>query len=75
MYNNNLLFIFDKKCTILDIKEIGGELILNRIKELRERRGIGQKELAEKIAVTQQTISLYEKGQREPKLRTWQKNS
>lgn len=73
MYNNSLLFIFDKKRTILDIKEIRGELILNRIKELRERRGIGQKELAEKIGVTQQTISLYEKGQREPKLKTWQK--
>ena len=46
---------------------------MNRIKELRERKGIGQKELAEKIKVTQQTISLYETGSREPRLKTWQK--
>ena len=46
---------------------------MNRIKELRERKGIGQKELAEKIKVTQQTISLYENGSREPRLETWQK--
>ena len=45
----------------------------NRIKELREHKGIGQKELAEKIGVTQQTISLYEISKREPKLETWQK--
>ncbi|NRO16930.1 helix-turn-helix transcriptional regulator [Lactobacillus helveticus] len=46
---------------------------MNRIKELREHKGIGQKELAEKIGVTQQTISLYENSKREPKLATWQK--
>lgn len=48
---------------------------MNRIKELREHKGIGQKELAEKIGVTQQTISLYEISKREPKLETWKKLS
>ena len=46
---------------------------MNRIKEIRERKGIGQKELAEKINTSQQAISLYETGKREPKLETWQK--
>ena len=45
----------------------------NRIKEIRERKGIGQKELAEKINTSQQAISLYETGRRGPKLETWQK--
>ena len=46
---------------------------MNRIKELRKRKGIEQKELAKSLGVTQQTISLYEKGSREPKLATWEK--
>lgn len=45
----------------------------NRIEELRKKRGMGQKELAEKIETSQQAISLYERGDREPKLETWQK--
>ncbi|PEH06936.1 helix-turn-helix transcriptional regulator [Lactobacillus sp. UMNPBX4] len=44
---------------------------MNRIKKLRERQNIGQKELAQKIGVTQQAISLYEKGQRKPKFETY----
>lgn len=46
---------------------------MNRIKEMRECKGIGQKELAEKINTSQQAISLYERGDREPKLGTWEK--
>lgn len=46
---------------------------MNRIKEIRERKGIGQKELAEKINTSQQAISLYETGKREPRLETWKK--
>lgn len=46
---------------------------MNRIKEIRERKGIGQKELAEKINTSQQAISLYETGKREPRLEAWQK--
>lgn len=45
----------------------------NRIKELREKKGLSQEELAKKLNISQQAISLYEKGDREPKLETWQK--
>lgn len=48
---------------------------MNRIKELRKQKGIKQKELAKSLGVTQQTISLYEKDNREPKLATWKKTS
>jgi len=41
---------------------------LNRIKELREARGILQQELADIVGVSSLTISRYENGQREPKL-------
>lgn len=39
-----------------------------RIKQLREELGISQLDFAKKINVTQQSISLYEKGDREPSL-------
>ena len=39
-----------------------------RIKQLREEFGISQLDFAKKINVTQQSISLYEKGEREPSL-------
>ena len=45
----------------------------NRIKELREFRNINQEELATALDTTQQSISLYESGDREPKLKVWQK--
>ena len=45
----------------------------NRIKELRESRNVSQEELATVLDTTQQSISLYESGKREPKLETWQK--
>lgn len=45
----------------------------NRIKELRIKNKISQKELAKKLNTTQQAISLYEKGEREPKIELWQK--
>lgn len=44
----------------------------NRIKELRESRNVSQEELATVLDTTQQSISLYESGNREPKLETWQ---
>lgn len=43
----------------------------NRIKELRESRNVSQEELATVLDTTQQSISLYESGKREPKLETW----
>jgi transcriptional regulator with XRE-family HTH domain len=39
---------------------------MNRIKLLRERKGYSQKELGDKIGVTQYAISKWELGQREP---------
>ena len=45
----------------------------NRIRELREFRNVSQEELATALDTTQQSISLYESGDREPKLKVWQK--
>ena len=45
----------------------------NRLKELRHKKNLSQKDLAKKLNISQQAISLYEKGDREPKLETWQK--
>lgn len=47
-------------------------IMKNRIKELRESRNVSQEELATVLDTTQQSISLYESGKREPKLETWQ---
>ncbi|AXQ19354.1 XRE family transcriptional regulator [Lactobacillus johnsonii] len=45
----------------------------NRIKEIRQEKKLSQKDLAKKLNISQQAISLYEKGDRELKLETWQK--
>lgn len=45
----------------------------NRIKEIRQQQNISQSKLASELGTTQQAISFYEKGEREPKLETWQK--
>lgn len=42
-----------------------------RLKLVRELLGLGQEELADRLAVSQQTVSLWEKGQREPGRRSW----
>ena len=46
---------------------------MNRIKELRQSKGLTQDELATKLGVTRQAVSLYEKGQRKPKIERWKK--
>lgn len=43
----------------------------NRIKELRLKKGISQQKLADNVGVTRQAVSLFEKGDRDPKLETW----
>lgn len=48
-----------------------GKLIMNKIREFRKKAGISQRELAKKIGVSFQSISFYEKGERQPKLETW----
>ena len=45
----------------------------NRIRELRNEQGLTLKELGEKTGLAPNTISQYETGNREPKLKTWQK--
>lgn len=41
-----------------------------RLEELRKQLGLSQNELAEKLHMTQQRISAYEKGKREPDINT-----
>lgn len=41
------------------------------LKQVRERMNLGQREFAEFLDVTQQTISLWERGLRKPGKRTW----
>ena len=45
----------------------------NRIKEIRQEKNLSQTDIAKALGVTRQAISLYEKGDRELKLETWQK--
>lgn len=46
---------------------------MNRIKQLREEKGISQSDVANAVGITRQAVSLYEQGKREPKLEIWQK--
>lgn len=46
---------------------------MNRIKELRQAKGLSLRDMSEKINISYITISQYERGKREPKLETWQK--
>lgn len=45
----------------------------NRIMELRKRKGLTLQQVADAIGVGNNTISRYETGKREPKLKTWEK--
>lgn len=49
------------------------EMKFNRIKQLREKNGLSQKELAEKIDVPITTIELYETAQYFPRVDVWKK--
>jgi transcriptional regulator with XRE-family HTH domain len=50
--------------TINDIQ--GGETLKDIIKKLRKKRGLTQKQLAEKLGVQQTTISMWETGANRP---------
>jgi DNA-binding XRE family transcriptional regulator len=52
-----------------------GKKMKNNIRVSRESQNISQKELADYLGVSQQSVSLYEVNAREPKLETWQKMS
>lgn len=45
----------------------------NRIKQVRLEQKKKQKEVASFLGITEQALSYYERGKREPKLETWQK--
>lgn len=47
--------------------------VKNRLKELRNKKHLTQKELGEQLGMPNNTLSQYETGKREPKLETWQK--
>lgn len=46
---------------------------MSRLKELRKENNLSQRELGKVIGVTRQAISLYERGDREPKLKILEK--
>lgn len=46
------------------------EIFAKRIKELREERGYGVRELAAKLGISHSAISLYENCQRTPDIET-----
>ena len=46
---------------------------MNRIKEVRKRKGLSLQQVAVAVGVGNNTISRYETGKREPKLETWNK--
>lgn len=48
---------------------------MNRIKELRQEKGVYQADLAKYLGLKQQTISAYENGTNEPDLKTLSKMS
>lgn len=47
--------------------------VKNRIKELRLKNNLSQQALAEKVGLSNQSISFYELGKREPKIEAWKK--
>lgn len=46
---------------------------MNRIKELRIEQKKTQKDAADFLGMSEQVLSYYERGKREPKLKTWEK--
>lgn len=46
---------------------------MNRIKKLRQAKGLSLRDMSEQVNIPYVTISQYERGKREPKLATWQK--
>lgn len=46
---------------------------MNRIRKLRREKELTLTELSEQVGIQHSTLSLYETGKREPKLKIWQK--
>ena len=45
-----------------------GQVVLSRVRELRERKGWSQGELAERLEVSRQTVNAIETGKYDPSL-------
>lgn len=50
-----------------------GDKFNENLKNVREQKGMSQKDVAEKIGVAKSTYSLYESGKREPNVQTIKK--
>lgn len=46
---------------------------MNRIKKMRQSKGLSQAELAQKVGISKQAVSHYETEKRHPKIEAWQK--
>lgn len=46
---------------------------MNRIKEVRKKKGLSLQQVADAVGLGNNTISRYETGKREPKIETWNK--
>ena len=46
---------------------------MNRIKKLRQAKGLSLRDMSEQVNMSYVTISQYERGKREPKIETWDK--
>lgn len=46
---------------------------MNRLKEIRKKKGLSLQQVADAVGLGNNTISRYETGKREPKLEMWQK--
>ena len=53
--------------------EIMSKHFYENLKNVREKKGISQKEMAERIGVAKSTYSMYESGSREPNIQTIRK--
>src|SRR5690554_4038483 len=53
-----------KGCDLM--RKIRGNIIGNRIEYLREKNNLNQQQLSEKLGISNQTVSSYESGNREP---------
>lgn len=46
---------------------------MNRLKEVRKKKGLSLQQVADAVGLGNNTISRYETGKREPRLEMWQK--
>lgn len=57
-------------CVIITFRKVGVKM-KNNIRKLRKEKNMTLKQLSEKLGIASNTLSQYETGKREPKLKTW----